>query len=102
VPRLLEVETLGGRAVSGFVTIRRLPPEPAVDVAIVGAGAAGLAAAIFARRDRPAARVVVFDGARKPGTKILVSGGSRCNVTNEEVTEQDFNGGSPAFVRRVL
>jgi predicted Rossmann fold flavoprotein len=45
---------------------------------------------------------VLLDGARKPGAKILVSGGSRCNVTNTVVTEHDFWGGSPASVRRVL
>lgn len=73
-----------------------------VDVAIIGAGAAGLAAAIFARRAAPRLRVVVFDGARSPGAKILVSGGSRCNVTNAVVTEHDFNGGRPAVLRRVL
>jgi predicted Rossmann fold flavoprotein len=72
------------------------------DVIIVGAGAAGLATAIFAKRASPAARVAVVDGARQPGAKILVSGGSRCNVTNTVVTEADFNGGSPAIVRRVL
>src|SRR6187402_2686321 len=71
------------------------------DVAIVGAGAAGLAAAIATRRasDRD---VVLFEGARAPGAKILVSGGSRCNVTNVEVTETDFSGGTPALIRRVL
>jgi predicted Rossmann fold flavoprotein len=73
-----------------------------VDVAIIGAGAAGLAAAIFARRAAPHLRVVVFDGARSPGAKILVSGGSRCNVTNAVVTEHDFNGGRPAIIRKVL
>lgn len=73
-----------------------------VDVAIVGAGAAGLATAIFLRRDAPHARVVVLDGARRPGAKILVSGGSRCNVTNREVTDADFNGGARTVVRRVL
>jgi predicted Rossmann fold flavoprotein len=73
-----------------------------IDVAIVGAGAAGLAAAIFARRAAPDLRVVVFDGARSPGAKILVSGGSRCNVTNSVVTEHDFNGGRPAIIRKVL
>ncbi len=73
-----------------------------VDVAIIGAGAAGLAAVIFARRAAPHLRVVVFDGARSPGAKILVSGGSRCNVTNAVVTEHDFNGGRPAIIRRVL
>ena len=74
-------------------------PEDAV---IVGAGAAGLATAIFARRLNPAARIVLVDGAKAPGAKILVSGGSRCNVTNTVVTEADFNGGRPAIIRRIL
>jgi hypothetical protein len=72
------------------------------DVAIVGAGAAGLATAIFARRLNPARSVILLDGAKKPGAKILVSGGSRCNVTNAVVTERDFWGGRPAMIRRVL
>ena len=71
------------------------------DVAIVGAGAAGLAAAIAARRASDL-DVVLFEGAKAPGAKILVSGGSRCNVTNVEVTEADFSGGTPALIRRVL
>ncbi len=75
---------------------------PSTDLAIVGAGAAGLAAAIFARRARPDVRVLLLDGADKPGAKILVSGGGRCNVTNTVVTERDFWGGRPAIVRRVL
>ena len=73
-----------------------------VDVAIVGAGAAGLATAIFAKRRNERRAVVVLEGARNPGAKILVSGGSRCNVTNTVVTEHDFNGGRPAVVRRIL
>jgi predicted Rossmann fold flavoprotein len=72
------------------------------DVAIVGAGAAGLATAIFARRASPSLRVALLDGALKPGAKILVSGGGRCNVTNTVVTEADFWGGKRTIVRRVL
>jgi len=72
------------------------------DVVIVGAGAAGLAAAIFARRRRPDLSVSLLDGAKKPGAKILVSGGGRCNVTNTVVTAEDFQGGSRAVVRRIL
>ena len=71
-------------------------------MAIVGAGAAGLATAIFARRFNPARSVVLLDGARSPGAKILVSGGSRCNVTNAIVTEKDFWGGKPSLIRRAL
>ena len=72
------------------------------DAVIVGAGAAGLATAIFARRRHPDLLVVLVDGAKKPGAKILVSGGGRCNVTNAVVTAEDFRGGSRAVVRRIL
>src|SRR5258708_14320142 len=72
------------------------------DVAIVGAGAAGLATAIFARRASPSLSVMLFDGAARPGAKILVSGGGRCNVTNTVVAETDFWGGKSTVVRRVL
>jgi predicted Rossmann fold flavoprotein len=72
------------------------------DVVVVGAGAAGLATAIFLRRFNRARSVVLLEGAKKPGAKILVSGGSRCNVTNAVVSERDFSGGRPAIIRRVL
>lgn len=77
-------------------------PEEIADVVIVGGGAAGLATAIFTRRHAPHLRVVCLDGARRVGAKILVSGGSRCNVTNRVVTERDFWGGSARVVRSVL
>lgn len=72
------------------------------DLAIVGGGAAGLAAAIFAAEAAPAGhRVVLLDGARVLGAKILVSGGGRCNVTHHRVTPRDFNG-SQVVVRNIL
>src|SRR5207237_2891609 len=45
---------------------------------------------------------VVLDGASRPGAKILISGGTRCNVTNGAVTEADFWGGRRTVVRNVL
>jgi predicted Rossmann fold flavoprotein len=72
------------------------------DVAIVGAGAAGLATAIFALEHEPRLQVALLDGARRPGAKILVSGGSRCNVTNSIVTDADFSGGRRSIVRTIL
>src|SRR5688500_11988473 len=75
--------------------------DPA-DVAVIGGGAAGLAAAIFAAEAGGASRrVVLLDGARSLGAKILVSGGGRCNVTHDGVTPEDFNG-SRNIVRNVL
>ena len=66
------------------------------DVAVLGAGAAGLAASIFAaeaaaKGDRPQ-RIVLLDGAKTIGAKILVSGGGRCNVTHDVVSPTDFFG----------
>ncbi len=66
------------------------------DVVVIGAGAAGLAAAIFSaelvtKRDPPL-KVTVLDGAKAVGAKILVSGGGRCNVTHDVVTVTDFFG----------
>ena len=66
-----------------------------VDVCIVGAGAAGLAAAIFAGEAAQLSgsrRIILLDGAKTIGAKILVSGGGRCNVTHEVVTPTDFFG----------
>lgn len=73
-----------------------------LDVAVVGAGAAGLAAAVFTARRAPGLAIAVLDGAKKPGAKILASGGGRCNVTNRVVTERDFHGSDPRRIRAVL
>src|SRR5712672_366939 len=51
------------------------------DAVIIGAGAAGLMAAIHAaERGR---RVLLLEKGRKPGVKILMSGGTRCNITHD-------------------
>jgi predicted Rossmann fold flavoprotein len=72
------------------------------DLTIIGGGAAGFASAIFAAESAPAGyRIIVLDGAKTLGAKILVSGGGRCNVTHHQVLPQDFNG-SPNIVRNIL
>lgn len=65
--------------------------SPSHDLAIIGAGAAGLASAIFAAQSAPHRRIILLDGAKTIGAKILVSGGGRCNVTHDQVTPEDFN-----------
>ena len=78
-----------------------------VDIAIVGGGAAGLTAAIFAadtlagRVEGGNVRLVVLDGAKNLGAKILISGGGRCNVTHATVRSQDFHGSQPV-IRHIL
>jgi hypothetical protein len=70
------------------------------DVVIIGAGAAGLMCAAICQEHM--FRVLLLDGNDRPGAKILVSGGTRSNVTNEEVTEADFNTENKRSVRDVL
>ncbi|MFZ4663989.1 MAG: NAD(P)/FAD-dependent oxidoreductase [Caldilineaceae bacterium] len=72
------------------------------DVTIVGAGAAGLMAAIWAGRTNAKRRIVVLDGAAKLGAKILVSGGGRCNVTHDVVTMDAYAGSSRNAIKKVL
>ncbi len=72
------------------------------DIAVVGAGAAGLFAAISAARASPALRVVAIDGAKILGAKILVAGGGRCNVTHHAVNASDYAGSTAALIARVL
>jgi predicted Rossmann fold flavoprotein len=79
-----------------------MPRRDTADVVIVGAGAAGLAAALFCAHAAPGRCIVCVDGAKAIGAKILVSGGARCNVTNRVVTERDFWGGDRRVIRNVL
>ena len=70
------------------------------DVIVLGAGAAGMFAAIEAgRRGR---RVLVVDHAAKPGEKIRISGGGRCNFTNLGIAADRFLGRNPRFALSAL
>ena len=64
---------------------------------MIGAGAAGLMAAIFA--GRAGKRVIALDAAPRIGAKILISGGGRCNVTHDVVRAEDFNGNRNAIAK---
>ena len=70
------------------------------DVIIIGAGAAGLmCAATAGYRGRD---VLVLDNAKQAGRKILISGGGRCNFTNQKVEPHQFICGNPHFVKSAL
>lgn len=74
-------------------------------ILIVGAGAAGLTGAIAAAQtiaqEKRNGSVLLLDGAKGLGAKILVSGGGRCNVTHDVVTPKDFFG-NRNIIRNVL
>jgi predicted Rossmann fold flavoprotein len=70
------------------------------EVIVVGAGAAGLMCAIEAgKRGRS---VAVLEHAERPGKKILISGGGRCNFTNLHATPENFLSGNPDFCKSAL
>jgi predicted Rossmann fold flavoprotein len=70
------------------------------DVIILGAGAAGMMAAIEAgRRGR---RVLIIDHAKSPGEKIRISGGGRCNFTNLNIAPERFLSQNPRFALSAL
>jgi hypothetical protein len=67
------------------------------DVLIIGAGAAGLMCGIEAgKRGR---KVIVLEKSDRPGKKILISGGGRCNFTNLHSTAAHFLSGNPDFCK---
>lgn len=70
------------------------------DIAILGGGAAGLfCSSLLAQRGF---RVIVVEGNKVCGRKILVSGGGRCNFTNIEVGFHHFRSDNPHFSRSAL
>jgi len=70
------------------------------DVLIIGAGAAGLMCAATAGYRGKS--VTVVDMGKKPGRKILISGGGRCNFTNENATPDNYLCQNPHFVKSAL
>ena len=84
--------------------MRSLPPIGGkmehYDVIILGAGAAGLMCA--GRASKRGLKVVVLEKAEKPGKKILISGGGRCNFTNLDVGPANFLSENPHFAKSAL
>lgn len=71
-----------------------------VDVAVIGAGAAGMMAAAVA--GQRGLRVVLIEHAKRLGEKIRISGGGRCNFTNVGTTPAQFISHNPHFCRSAL
>lgn len=70
------------------------------DVAVIGAGAAGMmCAAVAGQRGR---RVALIEHSARVGEKIRISGGGRCNFTNALAGPQHFISRQPGFTREVL
>ena len=74
-------------------------PTP-YDIIIIGAGAAGLmCGAVAGARGKS---VLIIDHAQKPGEKIRISGGGRCNFTNIHCGPYNFISANPHFAKSAL
>ena len=71
-------------------------------IAIIGAGAAGIIAAITAKRLNKNLHIDLFDANKGIGKKILASGNGRCNISNSQVTTKNYLGENPEFVEFAL
>lgn len=70
------------------------------DVAIIGAGPAGIMAAISAAKK--GVSVLLLEKNAVIGRKILATGNGRCNITNRNVSADNFYGGDKKFIAKVL
>ncbi len=72
------------------------------DIAIVGGGASGLAAAITAKRKNSALRVILLEGLDRVGKKLITTGNGRCNITNKNLDISRYHGKDKEFCRFAL
>ncbi len=70
------------------------------DAIVLGAGAAGLMCAAHA--GQMGSQVLVLERASKPGKKILISGGGRCNFTNLGAGPANYISANPHFAKSAL
>ncbi|HRU97167.1 MAG TPA: aminoacetone oxidase family FAD-binding enzyme [Ruminococcus sp.] len=62
------------------------------DIAVIGGGASGYAAAIAAKEKAPSASVTIYERLDKTGRKIIASGNGKCNLSNVDITAANYHG----------
>ncbi len=66
-------------------------------IAVIGGGASGLCAAIFAAQSE-SADVTIYESGERVGRKILATGNGRCNMTNVNAKAENYHGRNPRFI----
>ena len=74
--------------------------EKYTDIAIIGGGASGLAAAVSAKKNKDV-RVEILEKYPRTGKKLLATGNGRCNLFNENASHEKFFG-AKAFAKHAL
>ena len=70
-------------------------------VAVIGAGASGMMAALTAAEDREN-RVLLFERQQRAGRKLMATGNGRCNLSNTELAPSNYHGADPSFASFAL
>ncbi|MCX7714832.1 MAG: NAD(P)/FAD-dependent oxidoreductase [Clostridia bacterium] len=74
--------------------------DKSVNIAVVGGGAAGLFAAVFAARS--GANVTILERNDRVGKKLLATGNGRCNMTNIYASSKNYHGANHEFAEKVI
>lgn len=72
-----------------------------IDIAVIGGGASGMAAAIAAAQTAPELRIAILERAPRVGRKLLSTGNGRCNLTNLSAADSLYHGDG-AFAQQVI
>lgn len=67
------------------------------DIAVIGGGASGFAAAITAKETCPSAKVTILERLPRTGKKILAAGNGKCNISNTSITDKNYHGSLDAM-----
>lgn len=73
-----------------------------MDVAIIGGGASGLAAAVLIKRQNPKLNIVLFDRLDRVGKKLSTTGNGRCNISNLDLNLKHYHGENVGFAKSIL
>lgn len=71
-------------------------------IAVIGAGASGITAAIYAKRVNPQNSVTVIERSDRILKKILSTGNGRCNLSNTVISEENYSSQSPYAINKIL
>lgn len=81
---------------SGIIKFKRIGGEEMekfwADIAIIGGGASGLAAAVSAAMTNSSLKIVIIERLDRVGKKILATGNGRCNLSNKNLGEEHYHG----------
>ena len=71
-----------------------------MDIAIIGAGASGMMAAITAAQR--GANVLLFEKQARAGKKLLATGNGRCNLTNQNMSPRAYHGSARLLMNTLI